>query len=1034
MSMLFLFMLAAYVNLKAQQTCTPPSITGTVPGSRCGIGTVTLRATGDPGAVINWYNAPVGGTPVTTGSVFTTPILSTTTNFYVAAGNVSAGSKKIGNGSSTGQSAPYCFAYGDNGGLKAQYLYTAAELLNAGFRAGNMTSLGFSLTTVGAQMKGFTIQMGTTSINSFTTTNLLGGLTTVYPSSNYTPASGMNTLNFQTPYNWDGASNIIISISWSNANIGSGNSSTIAYDTTSNYSSQMYMDDSQTAAYMLAYTGSNSGPDGILRRSQSRPMFAINGMGICEGPRMAVAATLNQPPALSLTTGTSVCANTVLRLDVTSSLANYNTYTWSPVSNLYADAGATLPYTGGSATTVYYKSATYNSIVYSVNATNSVSGCGNTASTSVIANAPVINATANPTMICSGSPVNLNATVPVMSNGTVAIGSAAYTTGSNEELTAFCNKRQNYRMQTIYTAAELNAAGLYAGNITAIGYRTSAFGASSTNTNYTVKCGTTTATTFTNYIPATGFTTVFPAATYIRTVSFGFNTINFATPYFWDGISNLVIEVSHDGINGNSNAGTFYSPTIANTVVYGYNNALNGTPSDRRLNIVFTGQTVTQGAGNLSWQWNPGAINSNTTTITPVNPGISPISSNYTVMATDPVTTCSNSAVLTITVNPTPTVATSASTPSLCSGTSASLTATGATTYSWIPAGGTASLAVVNPASSTIYTVTGATAGCSSTQTISLHVIITPTVLASTSSGAICSGATINLTATGAGSYTWLPGSAMTASITATPTTSTTYTVTGKNLTCSNSKTVSVTVNQIPVLTFTVNPSNALLCTTGATATLTAAGTSTAYLWSGGVNTASIVVAPSATSSYTVTGINSCGSTTTVIPVSVAKTPTISAASSSILSCADNAVVLTTDATPGVSYLWNTGATTSSISVSPGQTTTYTVTGTNACGTATATIVQSVFTCTGIQDLTTTGEVNIYPNPANDYINITIPASLTSVNTTIEVTDALGKVIMKHLLTEDTTTLNTDILNEGVYFFKVSSNNQIIKIGKVLKR
>jgi len=59
-----------------------PVITSTTPASRCGDGSLTLQATASIGT-INWYNAPTGGTLVATGGTFTTPVLGTTTIYYV---------------------------------------------------------------------------------------------------------------------------------------------------------------------------------------------------------------------------------------------------------------------------------------------------------------------------------------------------------------------------------------------------------------------------------------------------------------------------------------------------------------------------------------------------------------------------------------------------------------------------------------------------------------------------------------------------------------------------------------------------------------------------------------------------------------------------------------------------------------------------------------------------------------------------------------------------------------------------------------
>jgi gliding motility-associated-like protein len=61
-----------------------PTITDTTPGSICGSGTVSLKATASAGT-INWYAASLGGSSLGTGPSFTTPSLSATTTYYVDA-------------------------------------------------------------------------------------------------------------------------------------------------------------------------------------------------------------------------------------------------------------------------------------------------------------------------------------------------------------------------------------------------------------------------------------------------------------------------------------------------------------------------------------------------------------------------------------------------------------------------------------------------------------------------------------------------------------------------------------------------------------------------------------------------------------------------------------------------------------------------------------------------------------------------------------------------------------------------------------
>lgn len=69
----------------ASVTVVAPLITAVQDSFHCGPGTVQLHAAATPGAVIDWYAAASGGTSLSTGSVFTTPALSTTTTYYAQA-------------------------------------------------------------------------------------------------------------------------------------------------------------------------------------------------------------------------------------------------------------------------------------------------------------------------------------------------------------------------------------------------------------------------------------------------------------------------------------------------------------------------------------------------------------------------------------------------------------------------------------------------------------------------------------------------------------------------------------------------------------------------------------------------------------------------------------------------------------------------------------------------------------------------------------------------------------------------------------
>ena len=60
-------------------------ITSTTPATRCGVGTATISAVGSAGSTIAWYATATATTPLGTGSPFTTPTISQTTTYFVAA-------------------------------------------------------------------------------------------------------------------------------------------------------------------------------------------------------------------------------------------------------------------------------------------------------------------------------------------------------------------------------------------------------------------------------------------------------------------------------------------------------------------------------------------------------------------------------------------------------------------------------------------------------------------------------------------------------------------------------------------------------------------------------------------------------------------------------------------------------------------------------------------------------------------------------------------------------------------------------------
>jgi hypothetical protein len=130
-------------------------------------------------------------------------------------------------------------------------------------------------------------------------------------------------------------------------------------------------------------------------------------------------------------------------------------------------------------------------------------------------------------------------------------------------------------------------------------------------------------------------------------------------------------------------------------------------------------------------------------------------------------------------------------------GQTATLTAGGATTYSWSTAS-TNTVINVTPSVTTVYTATGTTNGCSSTKTVAVIVgPVTPTLTASSTTVNVCSGNTATLTATGATNYTWMPGGNSTTTLSINPSVATVYTLSGNYGTGCNTATTTLLVNPV---------------------------------------------------------------------------------------------------------------------------------------------------------------------------------------------------------------------------------------------
>ncbi len=285
------------------------------------------------------------------------------------------------------------------------------------------------------------------------------------------------------------------------------------------------------------------------------------------------------------------------------------------------------------------------------------------------------------------------------------------------------------------------------------------------------------------------------------------------------------------------------------------------------------------------------------------------ITTNYSVVGQSTAGCLSNNAVITLTVNTTPTIALAGGT--ICSGQSFTLNPSGASSYSYSSGSN-----VVNPSATTVYSVSGSsTSGCISANAVTSTVVVNPLPVISISNASVCSGQSYTFNPTGAASYTYSSGNAV-----ITPTSAANYSISGTSPAgCISLSPAIVNVGIYPSPTISI--ASGSICQ-GGTFTLNVNG-AVSYTYSSG----SAIVSPSTSTSYSVSGTNAFGcvsSSVAIATISVYSLPIISVNSGSI--CSGNSFTLLP--TGAINYTFSSG----SAIVSPGVSTNYSVTGSNAQG------------------------------------------------------------------------------------------------------
>ncbi|MFN8155127.1 MAG: hypothetical protein U0Y08_12620, partial [Bacteroidia bacterium] len=320
-------------------TVNNPQLTSTTPGSRCGVGTVNLAATSTTG-IVNWYAAPSGGTPLFTGTNYTTPSIASTTTYYASA--ASSGTTQI-----------------SNHGLPT----VTTSTQNTGV-----------LFTLNTDVTLNSIDVYSNAAGTVTVSLLNSALTTIYTSSPFPiTSSGLSTPQ-TVPLGWAIPAGTNYRILVSNTGNSLGYHSGTFPINLGNGVGQVTNGATATGTSTLNYF-----------------VYNMNTTSGCQGPRTAVTATINTAPSISASTSiASICSGNSATLSATSSNASYD-YTWNPGG-----------LTGGSvnvsptSTTVYTVTGTDNS-------GGTFNGCQEVASVTVTVIPASVSVVGNPEAICSSS-------------------------------------------------------------------------------------------------------------------------------------------------------------------------------------------------------------------------------------------------------------------------------------------------------------------------------------------------------------------------------------------------------------------------------------------------------------------------------------------------------------------------------------------------------------------------------------------------------------------------------------------------------
>jgi hypothetical protein len=714
----------------------------------------------------------------------------------------------------------------------------------------------------------------------------------------------------------------------------------------------------------------------------------------CSSSRTPVTATVTPAPAISAMSGSSTaCDGDSVTLAVASANTNY-TYTWSPAAFLSTT-------TGDSTVSTPTSPANYT---YYVDATDVSTGCATRDTVSFTINPnPTVIASVDVTPICSGTSVNLSAAQPPaavqITNGNIVNTGTTYPAPYGQYY-------GGSRHQMLILASELTAAGMVSGNLSGLEFQVTNTSAAAPLMNFTITMGATTVPDLSAGFAAFTPVTVYTNASYAPVV--GINTHTFSTPFFWDGVSNIIVETCFANYTTPPNT-TFTNNAVmrqaatafVSTAYNRYDNTANICglahlfTASQRPNIAFL-----QSFSSWNYAWTPSANvatpNAQNTVATPT------VTTNFVVTVTDGTTGCTASDSILVTVNPSPMPMLGADT-AICSNTVLTLDgSSGPYTYLWSDASTNQTLAVSTFGNYDVL-VTDSVTGCTGADTILIGINFAPNFSLG-SDAVICAGNSVAFSGP-AGGYEYLWNTAdTTQSITTGTAGNYVLTLTDTTNACFNSDTVALTVNPVPAVML---GSDTSICSASVPLTLNAPSGNYTYNWSDASSADSLNVNATGTYYVTVTdNITTCFDGDTIV-VTVNSSPVVSLGNDTTFCSGSGPITLNATAGP-YNYLWSDLSTGTSLT-------------TNTTGMYDVTVTDSITGCATADSISVT--VNASP-----VVNLGADTSLCGGSLTLDAQNTGSNYLWSTTATTQTITVSST----ANYYVDVTGGNGCVSTDSIM--